>query len=1061
MAQGGTSKEAVLSKQFSVKYNIKGDGGTAFGLQNFISTSKYPRWLFGFYFTIEQFSKLSNLLTLVVGIISCFPSIAITFVGGPLVPLSFILFLALIKELYEDRKRQQSDREINCRNIVVLENNYKSTIMWQELAVGNMVLIQKGDELPADLIILASSEQQGNCFVNTVELDGETNLKIRSAIAWTHSNYFKTPELIHELKFQCMVEEPNDKLYLFNGKLLIDSIGVLDVTQDNILLRGTSLQNTEWVYGVVIYTGYDCKIQKNLRSIPLKMSPSIKKVNLQTIFLLIGFIVMCIVHVTGSILFLKVPGNKALYSTSSQIFFLQFLKSLLLYHNIIPISLTVTLEFVKFFQSRFIESDPELMDKESGKKPKVICSDLIDCLGQINLILTDKTGTLTQNMMVLRKCIVDEQIFVDENEQDENYPRIKHLLRQYETNNSVQHFINNIMVCNSIIPERPGVFKSVSSEEICMIEYMHEIGLTFLSRSLNQTTMRFNRTRAVSSFDILLTIDFSSARKRMTVIVRDESGHIFVYTKGADSVVIPGCIPNSATETVLDSITVFSKEGLRSLCFAYREMSQEELVQLQNELALFKAGRHPVYSEAEGFYDYFYTQIESNMHLLGTIALEDALQEGVPETIEKLFTAGIRVWMLTGDKREVAIDVGILSGIIQEDFQIVQLDWKNADELMVKLVSLLSSMDDDKKYCAVVGGIDFDQIRANSELLSLFIKYVLKCTCVVLYRATPLHKSELAAVIKRQKLGWKLLAIGDGANDVSMIREAHVGIGLMGKEGLQASRSSDFAIFQFKDLQKLLFVHGLWAYHRFSKTILFIFYKNIVVYLTQFLFAFDNGFSGTSVFNKTDMVFFNLIYSAAPPMVLGLVEQFLPQSLLLSLPHLYKLGPTDRFLSLWSFWGAIFNGIYHSCFTYYWMRYMLRNDIILSPNVTGGREFFSGTLFFCQLMTICGKAALSTSTWNSLSLIGIAGTIAVYCVLAPLLDRKSGLFGQMYTSEFFWVASIAVPCGALLKDLVWKYMKHEYFPTSYHIALKKKSKTTDKIIYKHNDIEIRDDSEEQ
>ncbi len=103
--------------------------------------------------------------------------------------------------------------------------------MWQELAVGNMVLIQKGDELPADLIILASSEQQGNCFVNTVELDGETNLKIRSAIAWTHSNYFKTPELIHELKFQCMVEEPNDKLYLFNGKLLIDSIGVLDVTQ--------------------------------------------------------------------------------------------------------------------------------------------------------------------------------------------------------------------------------------------------------------------------------------------------------------------------------------------------------------------------------------------------------------------------------------------------------------------------------------------------------------------------------------------------------------------------------------------------------------------------------------------------------------------------------------------------------------------------------------------------------------------------------------------------------------------------------------------------------------
>ena len=621
-----------------------------FTVQNFISTSKYPRWLFGVYFISEQFSKLSNFLTLVVGIISCFPSITTTFIGGPLVPLSYILFLALIKEVYEDRKRQQSDREINCRNIVVLENDHKTTIMWQELAVGNVVLIQKGDELPADVIILASSEQQGSCFVNTVELDGETNLKIRSAIEWTHSNYHKAPELIHELKCQCLVEEPSDRLYAFSGKLLIDSIGVLDVTSENVLLRGTSLENTEWVYGIVIYAGYDCKIQKNLRSIPLKMSPSQKKVNLQTVYLLIGFIIMCIIHVVGSVLWFRDSELKILYTASTQTVFLQFLKSLLLYHNIIPISLAVMLEFVKFFQSRFIESDPELMDKESGKKPKVVCSDLIDCLGQIDLILTDKTGTLTQNMMILKKCIVDEQIFVHENQQDENYPRVKHLLRQYERNNSVQHFINNIMVCNSIIPEGPSVFKSISSEEICMIEYMHEMGLTLLSRSLNQIVIKFARTRVVSTFDILFTIEFSSARKRMTVIVRDENGHIFVYSKGADSVIIPGCITNSATEMVLENIDVFSKEGLRSLCFAYREMSQDELVQLQNEHALFKSGTHPMYSDTDSFYDYFYAQIESNLHLLGTVALEDALQDGVPETIEKFFTAGIRVWMLSGDK---------------------------------------------------------------------------------------------------------------------------------------------------------------------------------------------------------------------------------------------------------------------------------------------------------------------------------------------------------------------------------------------------------------------------
>lgn len=168
---------------------------------------------------------------------------------------------------------------------------------------------------------------------------------------------------------------------------------------------------------------------------------------------------------------------------------------------------------------------------------------------------------------------------------------------------------------------------------------------------------------------------------------------------------------------------------------------------------------------------------------------------------------------------------------------------------------------------------------------------------MVCCRVSPLQKALVVKLVKRH-LKAILLAIGDGANDVSMIQAAHVGVGISGLEGMQAARSADVAISQFKYLKKLLLVHGAWSYQRLSKLILYSFYKNITLYMTQFWYTFQNGFSGQVIYESWTITYYNVLFTVLPPIVIGVFDQFVSARMLDRYPQMYMLGQKSEFVSI-------------------------------------------------------------------------------------------------------------------------------------------------------------------
>jgi len=311
-------------------------------------------------------------------------------------------------------------------------------------------------------------------------------------------------------------------------------------------------------------------------------------------------------------------------------------------------------------------------------------------------------------------------------------------------------------------------------------------------------------------------------------------------------------------------------------------------------------------------------------------------------------------------------------------------------------------------------------------------------------RVSPLQKALVVKLVKKNQKAI-LLAIGDGANDVSMIQAAHVGVGISGVEGLQAARSADVAISQFRFLKKLLLVHGAWSYQRLSKLILFSFYKNIVLYMTQFWFSFFNNFSGQIAYESWTLSFYNVLFTVLPPFVIGVFDQFVSARMLDRYPQLYTLGQTNAFFTRTAFWLWVANALYHSLILYGFSIIQFWGDLKQSSGLDSGHWFWGTTLYLAVLLTVLGKAALISDVWTKYTVAAIPGSFAftmaflpIYAVVAPLINGLSreyeGLVPRLWTDWVFYLTLLLLPAVCLLRDFAWKYYRRTYRPTSYHIA---------------------------
>ncbi|GAA5916948.1 hypothetical protein JCM6882_003839, partial [Rhodosporidiobolus microsporus] len=1059
---------------------------------NSVSTSKYNVVTFLPKFFVEQFSKYANVFFLFTACIQQIPNVSPTNRYTTILPLGIVLLVAALKEIKEDVKRHQSDSDLNARRCAVLDPSTSSFVdkPWRSVKVGDLVRLESNDFFPADLVLLSSSEPEGLCYIETSNLDGETNLKIKQSSPSTSS--LLTPTALSSLAGSLRSEQPNNSLYTYEGTLSLAGKEI-PLGPDQVLLRGAQLRNTRWLYGLVVFTGHETKLMRNatgsrrpssspspatLSAAPIKRTAMERMVNVQILFLLAILLTLSICCAVGSTVRNHVYGGDMWYlllaaengggsPVSASGFVKDVLTFILTLNNLIPISLIVTMEVVKFQQAAFINSDLDMYYAPTDTPALCRTSSLVEELGQIEYIFSDKTGTLTCNQMEFRQCSIGGVPYADVVEEAKrgevlSFAALRDGLaggsgggaggQEGAQKEVLEEFLTLLATCHTVIPEKGEdgkvVYQASSPDEAALVQGADVLGYTFTTRKPQSVFVQLSHPPSSKprEYQVLNILEFNSTRKRMSAVVRTPEGKIKLYCKGADTVIFERLASEGQafTETTSQHLEEYATEGFRTLCIAMRDIPEAEYTKwsaIHAKAAATINGRTEALDKAAEI-------IERDLFLLGATAIEDKLQDGVPETIYTLQQAGIKVWVLTGDRQETAINIGLSCRLISESMSLVIVNEDNAhdthDFITKRLEAVKNSRNagDFEELALIIDGKSLS-FALEKELSKTFLELAVMCKAVVCCRVSPLQKALVVKLVKKN-LKAILLAIGDGANDVSMIQAAHVGVGISGVEGLQAARSADVAISQFRFLKKLLLVHGTWSYQRLSKLILYSFYKNIALYMTGFWFAFQNSFSGQVLEEGWTLTFYNVVFTVLPPIVLGVFDQFVGARMLDRYPELYKLGQQNKFFSVRIFWQWIINALLHSFAIYCITAAVFSQGLILAQGWIGAQWVWGTTLYLSALLTVLAKAALISDIWTKYTLLAIPGSflftmgfLPLYAWAAPKLGfslEYTQIVSRLWSSIVFWMVILLMPVLLLTRDFAWKSYKRLFRPEPYHIV---------------------------
>ena len=938
---------------------------------NKISTSKYTFYNAIPKILIEQFSKIANIYFLIIAIFQMFKEIS-NADGKPviLLPLSIVVCINGIKNYYEDWKRKKSDEEENMKSVLIYNKKTKifENKKWCDIKLGDILKIEENNYFPCDCIIISVSEKNGLCFIETKNIDGETNLKhkkVNSEINNKFTNINNKEENDFEIFYDSFItcQSPNEFIYEFNGKFYFknqdDSNNKENYTfleYDNFLLRGCSLKQTKYLYAFVIYVGHDTKIMKNSPNVKNKISRIEIIMNKQMILVFIFELILSLIASISHLFLIKKnktinylfypyekdPNNdKNLFLT----FFINFGTWIILINNIVPISLLVTLEMVKYIQGMFISWDIYMYDKINKMMPKIHSSTLNEELGQVKYIFSDKTGTLTKNYMEFKALSIGnkiyglEEIYKDNqninqtNSIEDEYGKILNFNLKstqfendlYDTNsknyNDIHLFLLCLALCHSVMIDEKKLpiieYKSSSPDESAMVNCARYFKYIFSGRDINNNIYLYTKNNIKIKYKILNILEYSSERKRMSVIVKTIENKIFLFSKGADNVISERITLNKNQINITnDHLLKFAKKGLRTLMIAYRSISEEEYNLFNNK---YISALNDLMNKEKKLKEAF-DLIENNLYLLGATAIEDKLQNNVSDVLESFINAGIKIWLLTGDKMDTAKSISYSCNLINHSFHIFDFEENNTNEeyLEKKLTEYYSEINKSEKlssslnhlkYALIISLNELTKILHIPKLKNLFYILSIKCNSVLCCRVSPKLKAEMVNLIKTNQPTSTTLAIGDGANDVNMITSADLGIGIIGVEGRQAARAADYAIGEFQFLKRLLFVHGRESYRKNSFIICYNFYKNFLFVMPHFWFGIISYFSGQSLYDPWIYQLFNILFSSFPIIWFGIYDKEVSYDILVSDYRYYTQGIIGKLFHSLRFWKWIIYGI--------------------------------------------------------------------------------------------------------------------------------------------------------
>jgi len=383
---------------------------------NFIKTAKYNALNFLPKTVLLQFLRYANIYFLIIAILQSISIISPLNPFSAIAPFVLVLALSIIREGLEDLTRHRSDREANARKCIVYKNGAFVEQEWKNIVVGDIAIVKESEFFPADLILASSDHSNGLCFIETSSLDGEKNLKPRTALKETF-NLYHLDNLKSTLQGKVECIPPNPMLSSFEGTIVFEDgkKGILNSKQ--LLYRGAKLKNTAWIIGIVVYTGVDTKLMKNSESAKNKQSKIERLTNILILCILLFQTIVCFSAAIGTFVFNHLDISKHAYiqeDTSSGLeAFISFWSYFLLNNTMIPISLIVSLEFVKLIQAYFIEKDEDLYNKKRKRGATVFTSAINEELGQVEYLFSDKTGTLTCNEMEFKIAVIGNEMYGD------------------------------------------------------------------------------------------------------------------------------------------------------------------------------------------------------------------------------------------------------------------------------------------------------------------------------------------------------------------------------------------------------------------------------------------------------------------------------------------------------------------------------------------------------------------------------------------------------------------------------------------------------------------------
>uniref|UniRef100_A0A8C1IE82 Phospholipid-transporting ATPase n=1 Tax=Cyprinus carpio TaxID=7962 RepID=A0A8C1IE82_CYPCA len=797
--------------------------------------------------------------------------------------------------------------------------------------------------------------------------------------------YFLFLLILQVCKIQVCCEPPNNRLDRFTGTLTFNS-QKYSLDNERVLLRGCTLRNTDWCFGLVLFAGNKFRQMCGVCSGKFGHYKLLTKV----VFSFKAFL----------------PREENTVFSA----FLTFWSYIIILNTVVPISLYVSMEVIRLGNSYYINWDRTMYHAGSDTPAEARTTTLNEELGQIKYIFSDKTGTLTQNIMTFNKCSINGKSYgqdqsVEMTPVDFSFNRLadpKFLFYDHSLVEGVKlelpdvhAFFRLLALCHTVMAEekREGdlVYQAQSPDEGALVTAARNFGFVFRSRSPETVTieeMGIQRT-----YELLAILDFNNVRKRMSVIVRNPEGKLSLYCKGADTIIY---------ERLHPSCSEFAGEGLRTLVLAYKDLDEEyfsEWKQRHHESSVALEDR-------EEKLEKLYEEIEKDMMLIGATAVEDKLQDGVTQTLEQLAKAEIKIWVLTGDKQETAENIGYSCNLLREEM----------NEVFVVAFAL----------------------ESNMELE--FLRTACICKTVICCRVTPLQKAQVVELVKKYKKAVTL-AIGDGANDVSMIKAAHIGVGISGQEGMQAVLSSDFSFAQFRFLQRLLLVHGRWSYLRMCKFLRYFFYKNFTFTFVHFWYAFFCGFSAQTVYDEGYITLYNLVYTALPVLGMSLFDQDVNAGWSLEYPQLYVPGQLSQYFSKRAFMMCALHSWYSSLVLFF-VPYAAIYDTA-RDNGKDGTDYQSFALITetCLTVTVCVQLGLDLSYWTVVNHLFVWGSLGMFFILTFTM-YTDGLYRLRPSSFAFigtarnclnqpnvWltVALTAILC--VLPVVVYRFLSSQISPT--------------------------------